>query len=85
MNKKVYVGNCINSFDEDGDCLLSSLPYSYTTDFAQALDEVTAISYAEFIEKCEPIEVTDTSCEYMQHDNVVIAYDSVTDIHYFFV
>ncbi len=85
MNKKVYVGNCINSFDDSGECVVNELPYNDTTDFAQALEEVELISYIDFVEQCNPIDGTDISLEYMQHDSVVIAYDSESDIHYFFV
>lgn len=34
-----YVGNCIDSFDEDGECTNPALPFNDVTDFAQHVDE----------------------------------------------
>lgn len=29
-----YIGNCIDSFDEDGDCIFDCLPWNTVSDFA---------------------------------------------------
>lgn len=33
------VGDCTDSFDEDGNCINDHLPFDTVTDFAQAVDE----------------------------------------------
>ena len=40
-----YIGNCINSFDpETGECVNQELPWRDTTDFAQAVENMTSSS-----------------------------------------
>ena len=38
MNKKHYVANCVNAFDEDGNCNFDF--FIDSTDFAQKLEEI---------------------------------------------
>lgn len=33
------LGTCVNSFDEDGDCIIPELPWSSVSDFANDIEE----------------------------------------------
>jgi len=44
-----FVGNCINSFDENGDCILSQLPFSNVTEFAQLVEENDNVEIGDFV------------------------------------
>lgn len=35
----MYIGNCIDSFDDDGDCTNEYLPFDTVSDFAVYVDE----------------------------------------------
>lgn len=80
---KDYIGNCITSFDEDGECIVDQLPWCDASEFACELEE------AETIEKFEIHDVVATymgeSLSYMKCGDVFIAYNDETDIHYFFI
>lgn len=39
MASPAVIGTCVNSFDEEGDCINSLLPFSDVTDFAQHVEE----------------------------------------------
>ncbi len=39
-----YVGNCVNSFNDDGNCIIPKLPFETVSDFACSLEESTDIS-----------------------------------------
>ena len=34
-----YLGNCVDSFDLDGDCINDALPWNTVSDFALAVEE----------------------------------------------
>lgn len=84
LHLKHYLGSCVNSFDEDGQCTV--LPYSDVTEFAQAEENYIELNISQFksnvsfhsiLNKCDSF--------YFDRDNgLYIAYDSDTDIHYFF-
>lgn len=82
-----YVGNCVNSFDEDGECIIIDLPFSDVTQLAYAIEEAKELPLADFKRlvnnnlQLEGVEIT----ELYLVDDCLIAYDSVADIHYFFV
>ena len=88
-NKKYeFVGTCVNSFDEDGDCIVNQLPYSTASDFAGDEEEAEEISEKDF----KKIIITDKMVPkshkisyYKSEQDVVMAYDEDDDIHYFFV
>lgn len=44
-----FIGNCINSFDEFGDCVISSLPFANVTEFAQLVEESDNVEIGDFI------------------------------------
>lgn len=58
MGNKVYIGNCIDSFDEDGVCTNSSLPWADVVQFAQAVEE------------CDSIVVGSVSVEYCAEKDI---------------
>lgn len=37
--RKLMVGNCVNSFDDDGNCINPYLPWDHVNDFACAVEE----------------------------------------------
>ena len=46
-----YVGNCTNSFDEAGECILSC--FVDVSDFAKADEEATELTKADFLAVAE--------------------------------
>ena len=86
-----YLGNCINSFDNDtGECIVPGL-YNDTSDFAVAEENAKKITEKQFIKAIGPIP------EYLKPDisldriflydvanNIYMIYDQDDDIHYFF-
>jgi hypothetical protein len=89
-NKKTYAGNCINSFDENGECF-GQVPYRDVTDFAQAEEKSKKISKEQF-EKTATIpehlkKITKSKDTIYLHDkdnNVHMMYDADKDVHHFF-
>ena len=86
-----FLGTCVNSFDEDGYCEIPGLPYSDTTEFAQAEEEAKKISSQEFLKAVGEVpkdlkaELSDNLI--FLHDvenNLYMIYDDNSDIHYFF-
>ena len=77
-----YVGNCINSFDEDCECVVNDLPWNDATDFVQALEDSTETDPFEIPSH---IGIDKLSHYFHTEDNIYIAYDDDADIHYFFV
>lgn len=89
LDKKHYVGNCVNSFDEDGDCT-TNLPYRDTTDFAQDEEDAKEISKPEFEHavhipnELEKIHKKPTNKYLVSDKGVHMMYDDKKDIHHFF-
>jgi hypothetical protein len=89
-NKKPYVGNCVNSFDEDGECF-GNLPYNDVTEFAHGDENAKKISKEEFekhVDIPEHLKKIHNSnhVDYL-HDkdnNVHMMYDHKSDVHHFF-
>jgi hypothetical protein len=80
-----YISSCLDSFDEDGDCIMAELPWSTVSDFACANElakEIEAFPIPEvFFE-----DLHRTSFRYyVTEDHVYIAYDGRKDVHYFFL
>jgi hypothetical protein len=44
-----FVGNCINSFDELGECIISSLPFANVTEFAQLVEDNDNVQIGDFV------------------------------------
>jgi hypothetical protein len=44
-----FIGNCINSFDEFGDCVIPPLPFANVTEFAQLVEESDNIEIGDFV------------------------------------
>ena len=85
-SKYSFVGTCVNSFDEDtGECFFDN--YRDVSDFAVGEENSSKISKDEFIRMTEHHPSIDESDEFLfdeDHD-VLMAYDSEKDVHYFFV
>lgn len=80
-----FVGTCINSFDEDGNCSLDI--FSDTTDFAQQEENAQEITKQQFLSKVKNIEMlprNEMKYLYIKDRDVLMAYDIEEDIHYFF-
>jgi len=88
--KATYVGNCINSFDDSGECLIAKL-YSDTSNFAYHEENYVCIDANEFAAKVTlnanlNSEISSNRSYMFDADNVIhIIYDIDTDIHYFFM
>jgi hypothetical protein len=84
---KHLIGNCVNSFDEDGDCVIDQLPFCTTSDFACALEEAIIITNPDLMEQldCPFYNEMGKNVEYMLYDGLVILYDVDQDIHHFFI
>lgn len=88
--KKTYVGNCVNSFDSDGQCT-NSLPYRDATDFAQGEENAKKISKDEFE---DVVSIPDhlqklhkskhVAYLHDEENNIHMMYDSKKDVHHFF-
>ena len=85
MNSFHFVGTCVNSFDEDGECLLSY--FSDTTDFAYEEENADRISKQVFISNVSNYDML-PSGEYeyyiTQNRDLIMAYNVEQDVHYFF-
>lgn len=82
-----YIGNCVNSFDDDGDGL-SHIPYTNVSEFACAEEEYIEIPKDLFLSKCVlNIDVGDLNdCEYLydKDKDLCVLYNKERDVHYFF-
>jgi len=81
-----YVGNCLDSFDEDGNSLIDCF-----CDFAQMEENAKEIPEEEFFSKLSRTQYqpfmfgTETIFLLSECQNVLMAYLPQTDVHYFFV
>ena len=93
--QKSYVGNCVNSFSEDGECINPYLPFSDVSDFAVKLEDAKQITRGKFFNNvcdsffnnvcdsefdCEPVYMVIADGDTF----LFIAYNPETDIHFFF-
>jgi hypothetical protein len=89
--KKHFVGTCVNSFDSDGECVVPELGWANTSDFAVADESASKISREEFGNRVIiPPHLQDLIKSphmlYLEASNsVLMAHDTDSDIHYFFV
>ena len=89
--KAHYVGSCKNSFDSDSQCVISQLPWSDVTDFAQHVEDAAVLTRNEFLRSVVvPSHLSSTlashDCNYGRTDDgVFFIFDEDTDTHYFFV
>lgn len=87
LTKKHYVGNCVNSFDDDGDCIIPQLPYNTTSDFAYAEENYTPIDKDTFDKNVSVPTNFSFKNHKLLHDkenDVFVSYDTKKDIHHFF-
>ncbi len=85
-----YVGNCVNSFNADGECVIPDLPWRTTSDLAYADENALELKKKTFFagatvpdEILEKISGHDVF--YLDHNSTYMLYDSDDDIHYFFI
>lgn len=85
-HKLTLQGNCINSFDEDGECIIGTLPFSTVSDLGYADENAEDVSKEIFFHKCNvPRSLAQIRrARYMEHNGLYILYDEDKDIHYFF-
>jgi hypothetical protein len=83
--KKQYVGTCVDSFDEDGDCIVDALPFNDVTDFAYAVDNAQTLSKAEFLALAECKDYFNDNHSFYKFNQVVMLYNDDLDIHHFFI
>lgn len=89
MKTAYFIGTCVNSFDDDGDCVIRGL-YNDVSDFAVHEENSERISKAEFTnavgwvdeELCKSIG---KKREYQSDDGIIyMIYDVKANVHYFF-
>lgn len=83
------VGNCVESFDADGWCVVDALPWADVSAFACAEEGAAPLTAAEFASRAEvPAPLADAfvgrEIRYMEADGVLMAYDVDHDVHHFF-
>lgn len=85
---RYYQGNCIDSFDEDGDCLISL--FSDVSDFACVEENSDKITREEFLKECsiEGFDIPNKNVIYLHYESqyrtVYMIYSLEEDIHFFF-
>ena len=85
---KSYVGNCINSFDEeDGNCIVPRLPYRDVSHFAVSEENAEPITAEEFSLR---VDISDFQAIH-SHPDTIHLHDSLNNVdmlydgvHYFF-
>lgn len=93
-----YYGNCVDSFDEDGESLIPI--FENTTDFARQDENAKEITKDEFLKiipkECIPKEViqkiywypnrgkTHNILFFKYENDIFVLYDETIDIHFFF-
>jgi hypothetical protein len=81
-----FIGSCVDSFDDDGDCINDRLPLRDASHFAVELEEATPITREQFVDACyvaRPLEFDDefmVICE----GEIFVCYDTKNDVHYFY-
>ena len=88
-NTAFYLGDCINSFDADGECTDRTFPYEDATVFAQAEANYLPLTREEFHGQVPPALVPllnrkDAKFFLDETYDLEIMYDPEADIHYFF-
>jgi hypothetical protein len=90
IENKTYLGNCVNSFDEDGECIVPNL-YNDVSDFAYSEENSIEISKNDFIKNVGNVQDNisnhlskDVIYLHDQINDVFMIYDIDNDIHYFF-
>lgn len=86
-DKFCYVGNCVDSFDDSGDCTNNFLPFCTVSDFALAEEDIVEISKEQFYElACTEDSILDCTYHgYVDHEDLIVKYDVANDVHHFFV
>jgi len=91
LNESYYLGSCVDSFDEDGDCIIDDLPFSDVSDFACREQDALEITRGEFEIIIKEIP-QDIKSKILGHNltyfvykgDIFVIYDSDEDVHYFF-
>lgn len=88
-NKKYnIIGNCVNSFDEDGECYFAN--YVDITDFAQGEENAQVISKKHFLDNVvmgdekELVDDPENVFLYDEDNDVYMMYHTSSDVHYFY-
>jgi len=86
-----FKGTCINLFDEDGECVVDTVPYHNVSDLANADEEAVKISKEEFL---KTNIVSDELMEILKGRELIFLkdlrtqacfiYDDDNDVHYIF-
>ncbi len=85
-----YLGNCVNAFDADGECVVDALGYSDASAFTCALEEAVVVDREVFFGYVKASRFTEQilkSCDTFFVDlprNLFIAYSFTNDVHHFY-
>lgn len=80
--KWILLGDCVDSFDEDGNCLIDI--FSDVSDFAVA-EDASEEFHVDIEDIHIPTEVSQQLTFYINSERgVLFGYDDENDVHYFF-
>jgi len=91
QEKAHLVGNCVNSFDESGRCVVPQLPFGSVSDFACAEEGRELLERDDFLERVAvpddllPLAMREGTLFLDLGKRVLALHEVETDIHYFFV
>lgn len=89
--KAEYVGTCVDSFDDDGNCIVDELPWSTVSDFARVEENAATVFEDKFLSVCDVpksiyLSTQNSAIQCLKsEDGVYMLYDEGSDVHYFFV
>lgn len=84
-----FVGTCVNSFDEDGRCIVPGLPWNDVTEFAIADEGAPEIARQAFLERAHIPEgiidlLSGKDVAYLDMEGALAIHDLDDDVHYLF-
>ena len=80
-----YAGNCVNSFDGDGESLISA--FLNVSDFAVQEESGERITVEEFLSRVlDPVAKITRKCSFSSYPerDCLVMYNPVKDVHYFY-
>lgn len=79
-----YQGNCVNSFDDNGSCLIGT--FDDVSDFAYVEENSQIVDFSFFNKMTNNFKLPEGNYIFYFHKNrnILMAYNKNSDVHYFF-